>query len=1063
MSVTYPAETDVLAAASSKHTPRYKVNPGGVFRIEDYDLTPPFSSMLPGIAGFEGIPLWCLYVNRGQGVVSFGVDGKDGAVAEYLPATWAYQLVGLQGFRTFLKIDGAFVEPFAQRMNGGGEVHRSMSIEPDALTLADRNDAAGVRCEVQYFSSPNERVGNLVRTVTVENTADAPRRFSVLDGLAVMVPAGCTDNTLKSMRRLAEAYAAARLLNDHISLFQTRVRAHDAAEVQFVEQANFFASWLVVADRLLPLSPIVDPFVVFGEGNGLVVPSGFLERDGLAQGPQQWENRFACAFSEVQQSLAPGESLTLVSVLGAGANEGRIADHCARYVKLEDVHNARRSSRAVVRAVTDPALTISADPAFDAHARQNLLDNVLRGGVPVVLPSRDGPAPIPVYARRHGDLERDYNAFVLPPTPLSAGGGNYRDILQNRRNDVWLYPELDDEEIRMFISLLQPDGYNPLRIDGYRWAADPGDLPACPTEDVEAKRQFEKLIAEPFTPGALLDWLADHDVRVPERHRWLESVLSRCHRTLVADGYEGGFWIDHWTYLTDLLDSYARLHPERVRGMLVDKADIGWFIGSANVRPRSEKHVRRHGRWYQLGAVDEAAAPGKPLPPVTLFGKLAALVAIKAVSFDVDGRGIEMEAGRPGWNDSLNGLPGQFGSSTCEAAELARLARWLVENSDPPPDTQLPEEVAELVQQVVADLELPDYCWERGAGIREAYRARVRSASGASAPVSADVMTRLLKGAERRARAALKQAVDGDTGLIHTYYVRRPNGDQASGTACACEPQMAACEYTAEPLPLFLEGQVHWLRVLEDPAQARAVWKRVRSSELFDRKLEMYKLNVSLQARTDEIGRARTFTPGWYENESVWVHMSYKYLLELLHHGLYEEFFTDARTMMVPFMDAATYGRSVLENSSFIVSSANPDERLHGRGFVGRLSGTTTEFIDIWQKLTLGLQPFRFDGELQLKLEPILPAEWFTHEPQIVTWRDGEETIPSDAFACAVLGHTLLVYHNPDRRDTFGPQGVSPRRYEFDGAVSWSGDTLPGEIAERVRSRKCKRIDVRLG
>ena len=74
--------------------------------------------------------------------------------------------------------------------------------------------------------------------------------------------------------------------------------------------------------------------------------------------------------------------------------------------------------------------------------------------------------------------------------------------------------------------------------------------------------------------------------------------------------------------------------------------------------------------------------------------------------------------------------------------------------------------------------------------------------------------------------------------------------------------ETVANDYAAEALPLFLEGQVHWLRVLKDQADARSVWKRVRSSPLFDEALQMYKLNASLAACTDEIGRARTFTPG---------------------------------------------------------------------------------------------------------------------------------------------------------------------------------------------------------
>ena len=47
------------------------------FIIEDYHRQKTFSSFLPGIAGEQGIPIWAFYVNRGQGISSFGIQDKD--------------------------------------------------------------------------------------------------------------------------------------------------------------------------------------------------------------------------------------------------------------------------------------------------------------------------------------------------------------------------------------------------------------------------------------------------------------------------------------------------------------------------------------------------------------------------------------------------------------------------------------------------------------------------------------------------------------------------------------------------------------------------------------------------------------------------------------------------------------------------------------------------------------------------------------------------------------------------------------------------------------------------
>ena len=80
---------------------------GDVFVLRDYNQKPPFSSLLPGVAGPQGVPLWCFYVSRGQCVASFGADERDGAMMEYVPAAAAYEDTARKGFRTFISCGGA--------------------------------------------------------------------------------------------------------------------------------------------------------------------------------------------------------------------------------------------------------------------------------------------------------------------------------------------------------------------------------------------------------------------------------------------------------------------------------------------------------------------------------------------------------------------------------------------------------------------------------------------------------------------------------------------------------------------------------------------------------------------------------------------------------------------------------------------------------------------------------------------------------------------------------------------------------------------------------------------
>jgi hypothetical protein len=221
-----------------------------------------------------------------------------------------------------------------------------------------------------------------------------------------------------------------------------------------------------------------------------------------------------------------------------------------------------------------------------------------------------------------------------------------------------------------------------------------------------------------------------------------------------------------------------------------------------------------------------------------------------------------------------------------------------------------------------------------------------------------------------------------------------------------------------------------------------------------------------------EIGRARTFSPGWFENESVWLHMEYKYMLELLRNGLNTRFYRDFKHVLVPFMKPEVYGRSILENSSFIVSSANPDPSLHGNGYMARLSGATAEFISILCLMAFGRKPFALDGEgnLQLRLEPALPGWLFTTDTRTALLYDGDEPreleFAENTFSIMFLGKILVTYLNPSRGDTFGPSAVKPVRWkvtgEDGGVLQFQGPFLAGEVVKAIRGRKVAAIEVEL-
>jgi hypothetical protein len=200
--------------------------------------------------------------------------------------------------------------------------------------------------------------------------------------------------------------------------------------------------------------------------------------------------------------------------------------------------------------------------------------------------------------------------------------------------------------------------------------------------------------------------------------------------------------------------------------------------------------------------------------------------------------------------------------------------------------------------------------------------------------------------------------------------------------------------------------------------------------------------------------------------------MDYKYLLELLRCELYEEYYETFREVLIPFMDAQRYGRSTLENSSFIVSSAHEDQALHGQGFVARLSGSTAEFIHMWLLMNVGKNPFTLSakGELVFALKPVLASWLFTAKKSSVTYLDQNHKrtmieLPKNSYAFNLFGAILVVYHNPRRRDIFGADRsvVKEMRLTYPGnkkPVVLSTRSVSGSYANDIRDRKVERIDV---
>lgn len=1047
------------------------------FVIDNYNEQAPFASFLPGIAGPTGRPAWAFYVNRGQAISSFGVRNKDGAILEFYPADKAYQLTASRGFRTFLKVsDGSSIrahEPFQR--GAAADVLQRLHVSAHEVGVEDINPTLGLAIRADSFTLPHAPLAALVRRVSLTNTSATRLQVDIADGLPQILPFGMNLWCAKYMSRTIEALMVVDGLAHNCPFYRLKVYPGDTPQVVPVVGGTFMAGF--VGQKRT--SSVVDSEKIFGAALDFSSAEGFFANASLDLSHQVAGNRTPSAFQVLTLTLAPGETRCFYGLYGQAPSWEALQTFLASVNGADYFEAKRTENRELVHGLMQRAFTATALPEFDAYAQQCYLDNGLRGGFSMPVP---GGARLHLYGRKHGDVERDYNDFLVQDTPYSEGNGDFRDMLQNRRTDLFFDPQVGARNVRYFFNLIQADGYNPLVLRNSNYVvADPQTLAA----ECAQVPGLAQLIEKPFKYGALWQ-VVSAACAAPDAV--LAQVLQAA--TEVEDAeFEKGYWSDHWTYLVDLLQAYGAIFPERL-GALLTEGGYTFYDSTHRVLPRRHKLMRTFKGLRQYGAVQPSKEKSALIAQrtqqahrarsmhghgevvsTTLLGKVLTLLGNKLASLDPLGIGIEMEADRPGWCDALNGLPGLLGSSVNETIELQRLVDFTLEtllSTPEAPTCALPSELAQLLTDLLellrAQVAAPDALgfWHASHDMKETYREAVFMGFSGDVQTLAqgDVQELLRLSSSFLARAAAKaRTPDG----MHTYYAFTAEAFTESP-----DGGIVITRFSAQPLPLFLEGFVHAMRV-SDPAAARQLYLDARASDLYDRALGMYRLNVPLGENALELGRVGTFHYGWLENGSVFLHMHYKFVLEMLRAGLVDEFYADMHQLLVPFRDPAQYKRSPLENSSFIVSSGFAiDAREHGRGCVARLSGSTVEFLHLWTHLFLGAQPFQWhDGQLVFAPQPSLHARLFTAEARRLSVLGQDEDLPAHSAACALLGHTLLVYVNAKQRHTYGAMNyVAPAGFRLvapDGTVTEVvGPLLRGHLAERVRAGEFGRVEVRL-
>jgi hypothetical protein len=1031
------------------------------FVIEDYLHAKTFASFLPAVAGLDGKPLWAFYANVGQAMGGFGVNSKDTPITPFDSANLAYQNIPVKSFRTFIKIDGKYIEAFTRR----NKASQIMYINKSNVSISEETDE--YKIVVTYSSTPRKNYTALIRKVSLTSKLSGKHTYEVVDGLPVIFPNGLSNFCYKELVSLMAAYCEVNNFEAKAPFIKFKTSTGDNS---IVSEAHTGNGYLYIDENDKLMNDIVDLQKVFGNDKSILFPENFLDLsfEDFSKIEDQLENKLPSAFTFFKKDFKENETYTFYGLFGM-FDDFNLFTNCIKETTSSSLDKMIVDSEELVRSLLNPASCSTGDKMFDMYVKQSFLDNNLRGGFPTLLDNKKDGEVYYVYSRKHGDMERDYNSFQIPSKYYSSGAGNFRDVNQNRRSDLYFYPYVKDYNIKIFFSLIQGDGQNPLNVKPlkFKFEGEKDEILALIEEPV--KNKVKKLLNNGFEPSEIFTLIKDNASLVKgDVNDVFSLILSSSTQTIEANFAEG-YWVDHWTYNVDLLENYESVYPDKLKELLFDDS-YKYFYSLVYVEPRSEKYclveenkVRQYGAINLARVKEECDKLGQDITKTswlkdkkgnevttTLASKIFNLILVKFSTLDSLQLGVEMECEKPGWNDAMNGLPGLFASGMSESIELLRLTNFALRTFSKfdtcsidvlKEQYELYKVVKENVKKLLeGKISQFDY-WDKVTSGREELRKNIHyGCDGKTSSISLKDIVTLLEEFKLVLTNGIKKAREVGNGIIPSYIIYELSDYEVTTYVNHLGYKTVKPKaFKLVTIPPFLEASARCFKLGQDIVSIED-YQNIKASGIYDKELHIYKTCADIDDAPFEIGRVHAFTKGWLERECNFLHMTYKYMLGLLKAGFYKEYYDEIKDNFVYNMDPYVYGRNPIENSSFVVPTCNPDKKLHGQGFFARLTGANAEFLNMYTLMFIGEHLFEVkDNKLTLTLSPKLSKDLFD-ENKKASFR--------------LFDKTTITYVNEDDVNTYDPITLS---YILDGKKL---DVIEGEDALKIRRGEVKDLTV---
>ena len=181
-----------------------------------------------------------LYTNRGQLMMSFGYQNKNGAILEFLSKfNLGYMYEKINGFKTFIKIDNKYYSFFKEPNE-----NQTLFIYKDKVVIEELNEELKLKVTITYLTLPNEDIASLVRYVVIENLCK-PREIELLDGLTQILPSGINYGDYKAISNLLQSWMDAEV-NKGYAFYKLRGSTADSSIVSKITD-NFFITKITIS------------------------------------------------------------------------------------------------------------------------------------------------------------------------------------------------------------------------------------------------------------------------------------------------------------------------------------------------------------------------------------------------------------------------------------------------------------------------------------------------------------------------------------------------------------------------------------------------------------------------------------------------------------------------------------------------------------------------------------------------------------------------------------------------------------------------------------------------